>query len=368
MDHPLVELVAQIAHGREADFLERVLGEERRERADEEDEQEHRQDALPLLRRIGVPPAVEASLCARSTTGSVLRRSCVRRSTTRGFGGPPATARARRREHVVEQRLHQRREHGLRQREDDHRAERDERPGLVRRADSRRDGGGRFIRAHHLMISSAARRLAPGLAELARARRPAPRAPAHSRRARRASALPRRCARRSRPSGSAPGTTSCPATMLTRLKCGSFTSRLPSKYVGAAEAVHDHDRRAEDRRLERGGAGGRRARRRRRRRASPRSCGEDRARRCRFVSHDRLELLAVDGRRLDDVRVHVALAPQDRDRVEHRRQQRRALPCAAIPAAARCAARPLARGGFATCASCSISGWPTYVTGTPCLR
>ena len=61
IDQPLVQLVAQIAHRREADLLERVLGEERRERADDEDDQQRQQDACGTCSRgSAVPPVVKA--------------------------------------------------------------------------------------------------------------------------------------------------------------------------------------------------------------------------------------------------------------------------------------------------------------------
>ena len=45
IDDPLVQLIAQIAHRGEADLLEGVLGEERRQRAEDEDDEQRDQDA-----------------------------------------------------------------------------------------------------------------------------------------------------------------------------------------------------------------------------------------------------------------------------------------------------------------------------------
>src|ERR1041385_7690785 len=47
-EDPLVQLVAQVAHRRQSDFLERVLRKKRRDGADDEHRQQQREHAPPL--------------------------------------------------------------------------------------------------------------------------------------------------------------------------------------------------------------------------------------------------------------------------------------------------------------------------------
>ncbi len=127
-DDPFVKLIPEIANRREADFLEGVLGCEGRDRADHEDDQQDGKNAAPFQRRIGIPPAIDALFRAIHDR-QMFRDQFLRRGHApirRGLD-----ARAGRRQHFIEERLHHRREHGLRQREDDHRAERHHRPPFV---------------------------------------------------------------------------------------------------------------------------------------------------------------------------------------------------------------------------------------------
>src|ERR1051326_6958610 len=64
VDDPLVQLVAQIAYGRESDFLKRVLGEERRECANQKHDEKRGQDFAPLLGGTAIPPVTEPLLRA----------------------------------------------------------------------------------------------------------------------------------------------------------------------------------------------------------------------------------------------------------------------------------------------------------------
>src|SRR5260370_36529459 len=126
MDDPFAELIPKIAHRRQSDLLKAILGEERRERANGEDDQQDRENLAPLGGTIGVPPAVESSLrtvkCVDQKAAfsfalvpledDVENPSLGRAVLTADLGG-------RARQHFVEEWLAQRDHHRLADREDD---------------------------------------------------------------------------------------------------------------------------------------------------------------------------------------------------------------------------------------------------------
>ena len=62
-DEALVQLVAEIANGRQTDFLERVFGEERRKGAQKDDDQHRDQEvAKPRLAIRLAPPVVKLTV------------------------------------------------------------------------------------------------------------------------------------------------------------------------------------------------------------------------------------------------------------------------------------------------------------------
>ncbi len=145
IDQPFVQLVAQVAHGGEADLLERVLGKERREGAEDEDQQ-HRQEhrSRLIVERLGPPPRRRA-LNARAQParkpvplplGAVPLQDEVDHLVPRGLLARDVGRfhrLSRRRQHHVEERLDQRHHHRLRGGKDDHRAEGNDGPDLVAR-------------------------------------------------------------------------------------------------------------------------------------------------------------------------------------------------------------------------------------------
>src|SRR5258706_10060182 len=60
VDEPLIQLVAKVAHRRQADFLERVFGEERGESTQKDDDQHRHEEVTEPGLAIGfVPPTVK---------------------------------------------------------------------------------------------------------------------------------------------------------------------------------------------------------------------------------------------------------------------------------------------------------------------
>src|SRR5947207_5434718 len=65
IDDPFVQLVAQIAYRRQSDLLKCVLGEERCQRADDEDQEKGGENALPFVGGISVPPLLISRVSIR---------------------------------------------------------------------------------------------------------------------------------------------------------------------------------------------------------------------------------------------------------------------------------------------------------------
>src|SRR5713226_3521305 len=168
VDDPFVELVPKIANRRQSDLLKSILGEERRERPNSEDNQQDREDSLPLVRLIRVPPGVESPL---RTVEGVDQQAAFSfalvplehdvEDPSLGRAVLAADLRGRAGQHLVEERLAQRDHHRLTDREDDHRAEGDDGPDAVLI-----DVAVEPLEDTHdftmLIIASATRRLAPG--------------------------------------------------------------------------------------------------------------------------------------------------------------------------------------------------------------
>src|SRR5438445_1084728 len=235
MDDPFVQLVAQIAHRREPDFLKSVLREERSECTNGEDNQQDDEDLAPLLARLRVPPGVEAlrdAVVAVDEPSALSFRPIALHHDVEDpllrAAGLTGDFRGRPRQDLVEQRLAERDHHGLRDREDEHRPEGDDCPSFV----SREIAVQPPQRAHVLtvlIIASAALLLAPGPPNFSFTA-------ASSVRKRDEFSMSERTSRAMRSpltsSCRSSGTTFLPAMMLTRLKCGSLTRRCASQCVG----------------------------------------------------------------------------------------------------------------------------------------
>src|SRR5579872_183771 len=236
IDDVLVQLVPQIANGRQSDLLKTIFGEERREAANHEQNQNGEQHLSPFVLRLVVPPRADAALRAvdRVDQPAALPFRLV------AFEDrvDEAILRRRRRLHLrlsrlrqdlIDDRLGQRDENRVRRREDDHRAEGHHGPRLVA-TEVAVEPPEHVHAVTLLIIASAALRLAPGAPSFrvtsASSRRTRPfSAGSISRR----TSLAMRTPFTSLCNSS--GTIFFPAMMLTRLKFGSLTRRFATRCV-----------------------------------------------------------------------------------------------------------------------------------------